>query len=230
MNLPYPHFLVNFKIYPQTIGMRGLEYARTVERVADETGASFVIAPQIPDIRLIAENVALPVTAPYVDPVEPGRGMGYVLLETIKEAGAVGVVINHAEHRDKITDIDFKIDRCRKLGLDSIVCVDNVRMGRSVAELKPNLLIFEKPADISTGRAITRTHPDLVEDFIEAIRGVDPEIRILLGGGISKPEDVRLAFELGADATGAASAVAQAENRYKLLKEFAEEIPRPSEK
>lgn len=113
--------------YPQTIGKKGLECARTVKRVSKETGANFVITPN-PNVRSIAENVDLPVKAPYVDPVEPGRGMECVLLETVKEAETVGPVINHAEHRDKITGIEFKVERCRKPGLDSIVCVDKIRI------------------------------------------------------------------------------------------------------
>lgn len=226
MNLEYPYFHVNFKIYPQTIGEKGLEYAKTVDEVKKETGTEFMVTPQIPDIRLISENTDLPTTAPYADAVKPGRGMGHILLETLKEAGAEGVVINHAEHRDKLSDIEFKIQRCKELELDSIICVDSIQMGKAIASLDPDAVIFEKPGDISTEKSITKTHPERVKKFVKTINETNSRTKVLVGGGIHEPEDVKLAFELGADATGAASALIRAEDRYKLLKEMAEEIPK----
>ena len=109
MNLPYPHFQINFKVYPGTWGEDGLALAETIERVAEETGAPFVVTPQLPDLRLIARETALPVFAPAVDPVEPGRGMGALLPEALAEAGAVGAIVNHAENRDALADIEAKI-------------------------------------------------------------------------------------------------------------------------
>jgi len=226
MNLKYPHFEVNFKIYPETIGKKGLEYAKMVEKVKEEIGVEIVVIPQIPDIRLISENTNLSVIAPYADAVEPGRGMGYILLETIKEAGASGVIINHAEHPDKFSEISFKIKKCKKIGLDSLVCVDSIETGMAIAHLNPDSLIFEIPADIATLRSITQFHSNLVKDFIKKIREINPKIKIAVGGGIHTPEDVKLAFELGADSTGCASALIRAKNRYELLKKMAEQVPR----
>jgi triosephosphate isomerase len=222
--VPYPHFEINFKLYPGTGGADGLEFARMVERVERETGATFVLTPQLPDVRLIARETDLAVTAPAVHGVEAGRGMGRVLPETIREAGAAGAVINHAENRDTLADIDRKIERCREVGMDAIVCVDSVEMGRAVAQLSPHALVFEKPDDIATDRAITQTHPDRVRAFVAAIDEIDPDVRVVVGGGISTAEDVRLAFEQGADATGAASAVSLAEDPEALLREIGEVV------
>jgi triosephosphate isomerase len=45
---------------------------------------------------------------------------------------------------------------------------------------------------------------------------------VLVGGGISTSEDVRLAFEQGGHATGAASAVSLADDPKSLLRDIAE--------
>jgi triosephosphate isomerase len=45
---------------------------------------------------------------------------------------------------------------------------------------------------------------------------------VVVGGGISTAEDVRLAFEQGADATGAASAVSLADEPETLLRSIGE--------
>ncbi len=225
MTIPYPHFWVNFKIYPGTSAEEGLEIARTIERVQAETGVDFVVSPQIPDLRLIAENTDLSILAQYGDGVEPGRGMGRILLETLAKAGVDGVSVNHAERRETLTDIAFKIRRCKELGIDSTVSVFDREMGRAVAQFDPDCLVFEKPKDISTDRAITQTHPERVEAFVEMVDEVNPRTNVFVGGGISTGDDIRLAFEQGADAVGAASAVIGADDRYAVLSELASGFP-----
>jgi len=220
VTVPYPHFEVNCKVYPGTGGEAGRAFAELVERVGEETGGTFVFTPQVPDVRLVARATDLAVTAPAVDPIEPGRGMGRILPETLRAAGAAGAVINHAENRDTLADVEAAIDRCREVGLESVVCVDSVEMGRAVGVFEPDAMVFEKPDDIATDRAITRTHPERVERFVAMRDRVCPETKVTVGGGVATPEDVRLAFEQGADATGAASAVSLAEDRESLLREI----------
>ncbi|WP_135665981.1 triose-phosphate isomerase [Halorhabdus rudnickae] len=224
MSLPYPHFQVNYKLYPGTWGSDGLALAKTIERIGKQTGGNFVLTPQVPDLRLIASETDLPVFAPAVDSVSPGRGMGKRLPEALADAGAVGAVINHAENRDTLADIETKIERCRAAGLDAIVCVDSVEMGRAVAAFEPDQLLFERPGDISTDRAITRTHPEQIERFIAMRDDTAPETKVRVGGGISSAPDVRQAFELGVDATGAASAIVTAEDPERLLGEIGEVV------
>lgn len=220
--VPYPHFQVNCKIYPGTGGDDGLAFAQAVERVQADTDATFVFTPQLPDLRRIATETDLTVTTPVVDGVDPGRGIGKILPETIRAAGALGAVINHAEARDTLSAIERKIERCKEVGIDSIVCVDSIQMGRAVAAFDPGALVFEKPADISTNRAITQTHPDLVREFVRTIDDVNPRTAVLVGGGISTVDDVRRAFEQGADAAGAASAVSLADDPEARLRSIAE--------
>ena len=58
------------------------------------------------EIRRVCENTKnLIVLAPYMDTLRPGRGLGSVLPEAVKAAGAVGVMLNHAEHKLTIEEI-----------------------------------------------------------------------------------------------------------------------------
>lgn len=216
--LPCPYFQVNFKIYPGTSGDDGLALAQMVERVQAETNATFVLTPQVPDLQRIAAGTDLVVTTPVVDGVEPGRGIGKVLPETVAAAGASSAIINHAGDRDTLSAVKRKIRRCDEVGMDSIVCVDSIEMCRAVATFDPDSMVFEKPADISTDRAITQTHPDRVRAFVEMVDNKNPRTKILVGGGISAGEDVRLAFKQGADATGAASAISLEDDPAGRLK------------
>lgn len=224
MNIQYPCFWVNFKIYPKTSGQNALAVARTMDQVRSKTGAEFLLSPQIPDIRLVSNNTQLKVVAQRADAAEPGRGNGNLLIENLKKAGADAVVINHAEDRDEFSNVRKKVNRCKEVGLDSMVCVDSIVMGKAAAEFDPDTLVFEKPDDIATSKSITQTHPERVKKFIQAISRVNPQIKVLLGGGISDAKDVQLGLDQGADAAGSASAVVFSENKKSLLTEIGNTI------
>lgn len=225
MKLECPFFWVNFKVYPGTGGEEGLDLARSIERVQRETGVQFVLSPQLPDIRLVAEDTGLAIIAPVADAVEEGRGTGRVLIDTVRKAGADALSINHAESRDTYSDIAFKIRRCKEHGLDSMVSVHSIDMGRAIATLDPDYLVFEKPEDISTDRAITKTNPDRVRKFIEMVDEVNPRTNVFVGGGIGSPGDVEAGFDLGVNAVGAASAVVGADDPEEFLRDIASAFP-----
>lgn len=225
MSLPRPHFLINFKTYEGTAGEDGLAYARTVERVAAETGAAFAVMPQTPDLRLLDDETDLPLVAQAADAAGTGRGTGAILPGTLRDAGADGVMINHPENRQTVPDVAALLERCQSLGLDSVVCVADVETGRAMATLSPDWLLFEKPEDVGTDRAMPRTHPDRVRAFLDAVGRVDSGVRVIVGGGISTAEDVASGFELGVDAAGAASAALGADDRAGWLRAIAGAFP-----
>ena len=225
MSLAYPHFLVNCKTYDGTAGADGLALARTIETVAAETGTAFAVAPQTPDLRLLAAETELGVVAQSIDALESGRDNGRISLEAVADAGADGVLINHPESPDSLTDVAHLVEGCADVGLESIVCVHSRELARAALAFDPDCLLFENPADVATDRAMSRTAPDRLERFVELVAAENPRTRVMAGGGISVAEDVERAFELGVDAAGAASAFLEAEDRRAWLGDVAAAIP-----
>ena len=224
MALTYPHFLLNFKCYEGTAGEAGLELARTIEAVQRRTGATFAVAPQIPDIHRVAEATDLPVVAQSVDALEPGRGNGQVSLEAVAEAGAAGLLVNHPESPAEFSEVGDIVAGCTEHGLESIVCVDSIDLGRAALTFDPDCLLFENPADIASDRALARTDPERVDAFVSMVGSENPETRVLLGGGISTAADVAASLDHGADAAGAASAFVDANDREAWLAAIAEAL------
>lgn len=224
MRPEYPYFLINFKIYDGTAGDDGLALVKTVEEVAEETGASFAVAPQTPDLARVAEGTALPVFAQSVDASCEGRGNGAVALPTLADAGVGGVLINHPESRDGFDDVAEKVSACGNYGLESVVCVDTVEKACAALAFDPDCLLFENPDDIGTGRSVVDARPELVERFVAAVEDANPRTRVLVGGGISDATDVEGALELGADAAGAASAFVESDDRRAWLSEIADAL------
>lgn len=225
MGLAYPHFLVNCKTYDGTAGTDGLALAELIESVGRETETAFAVAPQTPDLRLLAAETDLGVVAQSVDALESGRDNGRISLEAVADAGADGVLINHPESPDSLTDVAHLVEGCAERGLESIVCVHSREMGKAALAFDPDCLLFENPADVATDRAMSRTEPDRLERFVELVAAENPRTRVMAGGGISVAEDVERAFDLGVDVAGAASAFLEADDRRAWLTDVAAAIP-----
>ncbi len=199
-----------FEIGPKCFmwGERMLRLAKAVDEIAAEYDLDVIITPQYADIRMIAENTShIHVYAQHMDYLRPGRGLGSVLPESIKEAGAVGVMLNHAEKKLTLDEIEKTIARADEVGLATIVCADSVREIEAVAKLSPNLIVAEQTELIGTG---VTSDMGYVRDTIEAVRRIDPDIMVLQGAGISTPDDVARVIRAGALATGCTSGVMRA--------------------
>src|SRR2546429_8530289 len=94
-----PVIVLNFKTYPEILGKRGWELAKRFAAIADDAGASIVLAPPTSDLAHIAKLVHIPVFGQHVDAVEPGQTTGWIPPEALLEAGAAGTLINHSERK-----------------------------------------------------------------------------------------------------------------------------------
>src|SRR5271169_1340889 len=99
-----------------------------------------VVAPQFVDLAKVAEAVDIPVFAQHIDPIKPGNSTGHVLAEAVKEAGAVGTLINHAERQIKLADIDSVICLASQHNLVSCLCTNNPTTSASAAYLCPDII------------------------------------------------------------------------------------------
>jgi len=220
--LQTPIILVNFKTYLEATGRKAVELAKQAEKVSKETGASIAVAPQFADIARVAEAVEIPVFAQHIDPIKPGSCTGHVLADSIKEAGAVGTLINHSEKQLKLIDIDTAIRLAREKNLISCVCANNPSVSAAAAALKPDIVSIEPPELIGTGVAVSKAQPEVVTDTVKLVREVNSEVTILCGAGISHGEDVAVALQLETQGVLVASAIVKAKDPYSILREFAD--------
>lgn len=102
LKLKPPIIIINFKTYLESTGKKAVELAKSAEKVTRETGVTIVVVPQFVDVAAVAEAVEIPVFAQHIDPIKPGNSTGHVLPEAVKEAGAVGTLINHSERQLKL--------------------------------------------------------------------------------------------------------------------------------
>jgi len=219
-----PIVLVNLKTYSESTGKKAIELAKTCEKVNSETGVCVGVAPQFVDIGPIAGAVSIPVFSQHIDPVSAGSFTGHVLAESVKEAGAVGTLINHSERRLKLADIDAVVARARQNGLTSVVCSNNALVSAAAAALKPDMIAVEPPELIGTGIPVSKAKPEVVSGTVELVRRLNRDVVILCGAGITRGDDVTAALRLGTEGVLAASGIVKAKDPYAVLLEFAEAV------
>ena len=217
-----PMIIVNFKTYSEATGRKAVELAKKAERVNDETSVYVGVAPQFADIAAVAKAVKIPVFAQHIDPIKPGSFTGHVLAESVKEAGAVGTLINHSERQLKLSDINETIAIMREQELLSIVCANDPNVSAAVAALKPDIIAVEPPELIGTGIPVSKAKPEVVTGTVRLVREVNSEVTILCGAGITRGEDVKAALKLGTQGVLVASGIVKAKDPYTVLREFAE--------
>lgn len=215
-----PAIVVNFKTYSEATGGKALELAKNCEEVSLETKISVGVAPQFVDIPPIVETVSIPVFAQHIDPIKPGSSTGHVLPESVKQAGAVGTLINHSERRLELADIEAAISRARETGLISLVCTNNSAVSAAAAALKPDMIAVEPPELIGTGVSVSKAKPEVVSGTVELVKQINPSVIVLCGAGITTGQDVRAALRLGTEGVLVASGIVKAQNPRKVLLEF----------
>ena len=217
-----PLILVNFKTYSEATGKKAVELAKKAEKVSLETKVSIGVAPQFTDIAAVASATEIPVFAQHIDPIEPGSYTGHVLADAVKEAGAIGTLINHSERQLKLSDIDMAIRIAREKKLVSVVCANNQTVSAAAAALKPDIIAVEPPELIGTGIPVSKAKPEVVLNTVKLVKEVNPKVTVLCGAGISHGEDVAAALRLGTQGVLVASSIVKAKDQYRILREFAE--------
>ena len=216
-----PLVIVNFKTYPECTGKKALELAKVCGKVASETKAEILIAVQAADIRMIANEVNIKVLAQHIDPYEQGTRTGWISPESVKEAGAVGTLLNHSERAIDAARIISSIKKCRELGLTTIVCADVPDRAEAIAYDNPDFIAIEPPELIAGNVSVSKAKPEVITESVKKVESIR-KIPVLCGAGVKDKEDVKKALKLGASGILVASGIVKAKNPEEALRDLVE--------
>lgn len=212
--------IVNPKSY--LYGKESLELAKAADQTAKDMGLQVYFTCPYADIRMIKENTShLIVCAQSMDSLIPGRGMGCVLPESLKEAGAEAVFLNHAENQKTISELYQTIRRAKELGIITIVCADSTAEAKAVASMEPDIIVAEPTELIGTGQVADDSY---AVETVKELKEVNPNVLVVIGAGISTAEDCYHVIKLGADGTGATSGILNDPAPAERIREMAEAI------
>ena len=222
LSLKPPFFEFGPKLY--LYGQTMLDLARAIDESAIRHDVDIILTVGYTDIRPIAENTKrVNVFAPHMDPLPIGAGSGAVLAEAIKDAGAVGVQLNHCEKPLSLDVMEQTIRRADEAGLATMVCADSVEDVKTIAAMRPTVLVAEPTELIGTG---TTSDESYVRETLAAVQAIDPKIMVLQAAGISNAKDVYDVIRLGAQATGCSSGIAKAADPAAMAEEMISSVRR----
>lgn len=211
-----PFFEIGIKNY--IYGDAVLKLALAADRAAEKYDIDVLLITPYTELRRVAENTnRLILFAPYMDTLQPGRGMADVLPEAIRAAGAGGVVVNHCERPMSLGAIKRTIDRARALDMLTFACADSIAETKAIAQLGPDIINPEPNELIGSGKPSDLA---FVHQSIQAVKEINPEILVEQAAGVSTPEQVYQFIRAGAEATGAASGIFGAPNPHRMAEEM----------
>lgn len=213
-----PALFINFKTYEQATGTRALELAKIAEAISQQENKSIVLVVQPTDLRMIANSVSLPVFAQHIDPVTYGAHTGAILPEAVKQAGASGTILNHAENKRSNDFLEKAIIRAKECSLTVMCCAESLERAKQIANFgtKPDIIAIEPPELVGSGIAVSKVKPGLIVSIIEEISKI-ADIPVIAGAGIKDASDVKKALELGCSGVFVASAIVKAEDKKKAI-------------
>lgn len=213
-----PFFVFNPKSY--LYGNALLELANVADHLAEKYPISIFVTAPFADLSAISKSTSkIIVTAQHMDGIEPGRGMGQVLPESLHYAGARATFLNHAEHPMTLSNLSKAIIQAQKLGILTIACADSTQEAKAIAELKPDIILCEPTDLIGTGKTSDENY---INETNEAVKGIDSEILVMQAAGISTANDVFRTIELGADGTGCTSGIVKNQDPKQMLIDMVE--------
>lgn len=201
--------VVNFKNYK--FGKGVLKLARSIEKI----DKNIIVGVSACDIRLLKGKVKLPIYCQHVDYFNIGRNTGFILPESVASAGAVGVFLNHSEHKLGFEILAKTIGRCKESGLKTLVFASDLIEAKKADELNPDFIVLELPELIAGDISVSNAKPELISRVAKNLN-----CKFLVGAGIKTHDDFKKSIELGASGIAISSVITTADNPYESLKKL----------
>ena len=211
-----PLIVVNFKTYATAMGQKAVNLAQAMER-ASRDHVRMVAVVSAFDLHAVKQAApTLEVWSQHLDPVGQGSFTGWLQPENAIERGARGTIINHAEHKVEIGHVQELMQQLPD-EFPMCACAADVQEAHRLAELGPTFIAVEPPELIGGDISVTTADPAIVSDTVNAVRAINPHVRVLCGAGVKDGKDVKTAVELGAHGVLLASGVTKASDVDAVL-------------
>ena len=207
---------LSLKTYPEATGDAVIKLLAAAKTVSQTTGVPIIPCAQATDIYRIKQELGIEVWAQHVDPIDPGRNAGWISPYAVKQAGATGTVLNHAEHPINPEIIQQIIVKAHQYDLKTLVLCETIDLAQRVSAWNPDFIGYEKGALIAGSVAMI----DQEEANIKQLAQTLPQ-PLIVGAGITSAAHVRKTLAAGAKGVILASAFVKATDPQVKLRELA---------
>lgn len=210
--------LVNFKIYKETFGEGAVRLAKICKKAAEKTKVKIIPVVSAVDVYRIKNEVGIEVVVQQVDEYHNGAKTGFISPEQVKQAGAMGALINHSEQREKSGTIKKKLAQWPN-NFWSIVCIQSWGQVETWAKKLQSTYVAYEPKYLigNKDKSVVSECRGTIEKLAEKYKG-----RLIIGAGIHSQEDIVLGRKMGAKGFLVASKIVLANDPEKELTSLAE--------
>ncbi len=209
--------ILSLKTYKEATGDNALKLLSSVKKISEETGVKIIPAVQPTDIYRIKKELGIEVWAQHIDPIDPGKNMGWLSPYSLKEAGATGVVINHSEHKTTDDEVKKILVKAKEYELKNVVIAFDPDTVIKYDSWEPDFISYEKEDAIGTGKSMVKTEAANIKKLVSVLTRP-----LIIGAGIATGNDIREAVKIGAKGIIMASKFVLAENPEEKLRELAD--------
>ncbi len=217
MNDDSPIIIVNLKAYEQGYGANGYDLCKIMEEISLEHKVNLAAAVSPIDLVDFSDNLDIPIFAQHVDGVNFGSHTGSILPEAVRYSGAVGTLVNHAECQMSWEEIEKTINRCKELGLLTVLCTADIASSEKGSHLNPDMIAVEPPELIGGDISVSTAKPEIISDTVEVVKKINSDISVLCGAGVKTQNDISKAISLGSEGILLASGVVKSSEPRKVL-------------
>ena len=211
-----PLIVVNFKTYQSASGESAEQLAKVMEQFVNRNYRMIAVVSAF-DLSSISTNSdELEVWSQHLDPVGKGSHTGWLEPDLAIQRGAVGTIINHAEHKVTLEHVKDLMAILPE-NFPICACAADVDEAIALAKLGPTFIAVEPPELIGGDISVTSADPSIVSNTVAAVKSTNPNVRVLCGAGVKNGADVKMAIELGAEGVLLASGVTKASDVNSVL-------------
>ena len=217
-----PLIVVNFKTYESASGQSAEILAASMENYSSRNFRMIAVVSAFDLFSISSKSESLEVWSQHLDPVGKGSHTGWLEPDLALHHGAVGTIINHAEHKVSLEHVE-KLMSMLPEDFPICACAADVDEAIALAKLGPTFIAVEPPELIGGDISVTTADPAIVSDTVAAVKSTNPEVRVLCGAGVKNGADVRMAIKLGAEGVLLASGVTKAADIESVLDDLTSE-------
>lgn len=157
------------------------------------------------------------VLAQGMDLERPGPSMNRVTAESLVDAGAWGVMLNHDTDPLDALQLQAAIGRALEVGLATVVCAATEDEAVLAARWGADVVLLEPPALIGTDASAPRPW---ILGSTKAVHRAGQRVLAMHAGGVATPEVARSVMAARADGTGSTSGVLSATDSEVAVRDF----------
>ena len=195
-----------------------IEVTVAAQGAGERYGVSVIVT--VPTALIAQMRAAAPgvlVFAQSMDVDDLGPSVGRVTAESLVDAGAHGVMLNHDSNPLEPDRLRRGIQRAHANDLMTMVCAGTQDEVLRLLPLRPTIVLYEPPELIGhTGRS----DRPWIQHVDTQVHAVAPDVLMMHAGGVAAPTDAYQIMRSGAAGTGSTSGVLRDESPTSAVERF----------